>query len=236
MYPIKFHSPTPKTAPAGEVTEQQVEAARYALLRRLSPSLRHHMVRNLQPIGMIYGLMDHRLSSPNPDLRTLHQEASKINEFARAALGECTDVSSWLSPEPGALVKAGRGVHECMALLGAGLNFRGYEVLNEVGDPPVFVKREALRTMLVAVLLATTDALREPAVLTLGAETQKDRLMLRVEVAPAKDGRSEAYDDGYRQLAWADVVALASSEDVSVSQEGDTVTMRFAVEPGAPDH
>ena len=37
------------------------EAARYALIRRLAPSMRHHLVVNLQPIGMIYEVMDRRL-------------------------------------------------------------------------------------------------------------------------------------------------------------------------------
>ena len=44
-------------ATAAAATVQQVEAARYAVLRRLAPSLRHHRVRPLQPIGLIYGVM-----------------------------------------------------------------------------------------------------------------------------------------------------------------------------------
>src|SRR5436190_15708158 len=75
------------------------EAARYALLRRLAPSMRHHLVVNLQPIGMIYEIMDRRLKAPQPDLAEVHQSAHKINGFARAALDSCLDVVSWLAPE-----------------------------------------------------------------------------------------------------------------------------------------
>ena len=54
----------PAVGPASSLAE----AARYALLRRLAPSMRHHLVVNLQPIGMIYEVMDRRLSAPEPDL------------------------------------------------------------------------------------------------------------------------------------------------------------------------
>ncbi|MDB5938779.1 MAG: hypothetical protein JWP77_1143, partial [Polaromonas sp.] len=81
-------------APA-EVSAQQIEAARYTVLRRLAPCLRHHMVRPLQPIGLIYGVMHHKLSAAQPDLQSVREEAEKINEFAKAALEECMDMGTW---------------------------------------------------------------------------------------------------------------------------------------------
>jgi ribosomal protein L16/L10AE len=69
-----------RSTPSPEVSEQQVEAARYAVLRRLSPALRHHMVRHLQPIGLIYGVMDHKLARGEPDVQALRANADKINE------------------------------------------------------------------------------------------------------------------------------------------------------------
>jgi hypothetical protein len=61
---------------------QSAEAARYALLRRLAPSMRHHLVVNLQPIGMIYEVMERRLRADPPDLHEVHESAQKINGFA----------------------------------------------------------------------------------------------------------------------------------------------------------
>ena len=71
--------------PAVPASVARAEAARYALLRRLAPSMRHHLVVNLQPIGMIYEVMDRRLRAPSPDLASIHEGAHKINGFARAA-------------------------------------------------------------------------------------------------------------------------------------------------------
>ena len=80
------------------VTARLAEAARYTLLRRLAPSMRHHLVVNLQPIGMIYEVMERRLKAPRPDLADVHESAQKINGFAKAALNSCLDVITWLAP------------------------------------------------------------------------------------------------------------------------------------------
>ncbi len=67
----KIMTSTPLTrsdpGPEPRVSVQQIEAARYAVLRRLAPSLRHHMVRPLQPIRLIYGVLHHKLSADAPD-------------------------------------------------------------------------------------------------------------------------------------------------------------------------
>src|SRR6187549_3297312 len=97
---------------AATASTAAAEAARYALLRRLAPSMRHHLVVNLQPIGMIYEIMDRRLKAPNPDLADVHESAHKINGFARAALDSCLNVVTWLAPEEGATSQVDDGVRE----------------------------------------------------------------------------------------------------------------------------
>src|SRR3954453_9318442 len=87
---------SPSVPPA---VSPEAEAARYALLRRLAPSMRHHLVVNLQPIGMIYEVMDRRLRAATPDVASLQDSAGKINGFAKAALASCIDVVGWLAPD-----------------------------------------------------------------------------------------------------------------------------------------
>jgi hypothetical protein len=110
--------------PAGFPASLRAEAARYALLRRLAPSMRHHLVVNLQPIGMIYEVMDRRLRAPEPNLGDIHNSANKINSFAKAALGSCIDVVSWLAPEEGVTTTVAEGVRECLSLLATSLTAR----------------------------------------------------------------------------------------------------------------
>ena len=67
---------------ASRLDEVQIEAARYAVLRRLSPSLRHHLIRPLQPITLIYGVLSHKLSAPSVDAEDIRVFAvqTKSNE------------------------------------------------------------------------------------------------------------------------------------------------------------
>src|SRR3954466_3042218 len=104
----------PPQAPAPALTTPRLaEAARYALLRPLAPSMRHHLVVNLQPIGMIYEVMDRRLRAPTPDLAHVQDSASKINGFSRAALASCLDVVSWLAPDDTVPIAVDEAVREC---------------------------------------------------------------------------------------------------------------------------
>ncbi len=218
-----------------EVSEQQIEAARYAVLRRLAPCLRHHMVRPLQPIGLIYGVMHHKLSAAVPDLPSIREEADKINEFAKAALDECHDMSTWLAPEPGVLTGVDGGIRECVGLLATMLHFCGFRLDNDVDEMPVQVQRDAVRMVLSAALLALTDSMTEPASLLITAVATQAEVIVSLQASPGGEGHVDRYDESYRKLAWADVQALAAAEHVRLSRQERLVTLCFAVET-APVH
>lgn len=211
--------------------ELQAEAARYAVLRRLSPSLRHHLIRPLQPMTLIYGVMTHKLAAPTIDVEAIKTHADKINDFAKDALAQCLDISSWMAPEPDILVEFGAGVRECIGLLATTLHFRGFHLINEIDEMPQKVNRDAVRMVLNAALLQISDTLTEPAVLTLSGWSEGDGVTLSVKVELRDEGRVESYDDGYRKLLWNDVQALAAFEGVSLSRHVNAVTMGFIVEP-----
>ncbi|MBC5784572.1 hypothetical protein H8N03_16610 [Ramlibacter sp. USB13] len=213
-------SPTPDSP--------QVEAARYALLRRLAPSMRHHLVVNLQPIGMIYEVMDRRLRAPTPDIAHLQDSAGKINGFAKAALASCIDVVGWLAPDDTVGVSVPDAVRECAALLATSFSFRGYALRNEVGDVRVQVRRSAIRQLLAATLLHCTDHHPAPAELVLGAAAEEGGVRLSVLVRPTQGDKGIPAEAHYRQIAWEDVAALAGAEGVELVRQGDAVVLRFA--------
>ena len=208
---------------------QQVEAARYAVLRRLAPSLRHHMVRPLQPIGLIYGVMHHKLSAAQPDLQAVRQDAEKINDFAKAAIEECMDMGTWIAPEPDVFSRIDTAVRECVGLTATMLHFCGFRLVNEVEELPALVLRDAVRTVLSGALLAITDALDAPATLLIRAAAGTADITLSVHIRPSGEGSVDRYDDGYRLLAWGDVQALAAAAQVGLARQDQTVTLRFAV-------
>lgn len=224
-------SPAMGTREPDAVSQQQAEAARYTVLRRLSPALRHHMVRQLQPIGLIYGVMKHKFCAPEPDIKSLHIQAEEINEFAKAALAECLDISSWIAPEPEILTELSAGVMECTDLMASRLHFCGFQLVNEVDTAPAKVSRDALRMILIAALFEMTDALKEPAILTLSARVDKEEALLFLRSTPGMEGNVEPYDDGYRVMSWSDVEALVAAADAGISRQGNEVVMRFAIKP-----
>jgi hypothetical protein len=213
MIPSAHTVPEPATASA-------VEAARYALLRRLAPSMRHHLVVNLQPIGMIYEVMDRRLRAPQPDLADVHESAHKINGFARAALNSCLDVVTWLAPEEEMLTTASEGVRECLGLLATSLTFRGYALRNEVPPVPGQVRRSAVRNVLTAAMIHVTDENPPPADIVLNAEPTPGALVLALTLRPTQGDQGFSTEAGYRRLDWNDVEALAEAESVELKREG----------------
>ncbi len=192
------------------------EAARYTLLRRLAPSMRHHLVVNLQPIGMICEVMDRRLKAPEPNLGEVHDSAQKINGFAKAALSSCLDVVTWLAPDEEVLTTAEAGVRDCLSLVATSLTFRGYALRNEVADIPREVRRSALRNVLTASLIHATDQTPAPADLLLSAQGGDPGLILTLTLRPTEGESAFAGEPAYRRLDWCDVEALATTESVAL--------------------
>ena len=205
------------------VPDRLVEAARYALLRRLAFAMRHHMVVHLQPIGMITEVMERRLQSPSPDLGQMRESMIKINGYSRAAVQSCLDVVSWLAPEDGATVALDVGVDECLALLRSGFAFRGFTLKDEVGGVSLPVARAGLRNVLPACLLALTDRAASPADVVLTAQPGSGQAVLTVAVRPGQGSPGFAGDALYRLLEWHEVEALARADGIALDRSGEQI-------------
>jgi hypothetical protein len=214
--------------PPQQYPSAQAEAARYALLRRLASSMRHHLVVNLQPIGMIYEVMDRRLRAPVPDLAHVQDSATKINTFARAALASSVDVVSWIAPDEAATSTVEDAARECAGLLATSFSFRGYALRNEVQGMPRAVRRSAIRHLLAATLIHCTDRQPAPADLVLTASAEQDGARVSIAVRPTQSDGGAATEANYRSIEWADVQALAAAEDVQLARDGDAIVLRFA--------
>ena len=205
------------------------EAARYALLRRLAPALRHGMVGALHPIELIAEAIDRRLQAAVPDLEDARENLGKIKNLSRSAVHSCTNLSSWLDPEDGAVTMLGEGIDECLALLKTDFDMRGFAVRNEAREIGVDVSRAALRNVLTASLIAATDSAPRPADLVLTAELSQEHAVVSILVRPADAVSGFGDVAPYRRLEWGDVGALAQAESVDLLHQGDRVTMRYPV-------
>jgi len=206
----------------------RVEAARYALLRRLAFSIRHQMVAHLQPIGMVTELLERRLRSPTPDLHQAHDSVARINGLSKAAAQDCLDVITWMAPEPGATLPIGQAVEDCIMLLRGNFSFRGLSLRADAGELPQAVGRAAVRTLLPACLLALTDNLEGPAEITISATANDETATVDFRVQRTE---GEGYEKqlNYRALQWEDVQAMARSEDVELAHTDSTARLGFPV-------
>ncbi|HEY8360168.1 MAG TPA: hypothetical protein VIL30_22145 [Ramlibacter sp.] len=214
--------PDPESPPS-----PAAEAARYALLRRLAPSMRHHLVVNLQPIGMIYEVMERRLRSAEPDLAHVHDSAGKINGFARAALASSIEVVGWLSPDEAVGTGVQEAARECAGLLATSLSFRGFALRNEVASQAGQVRRSAIRSLLTGALVYTTDHLPPPAVLVITAQAGEQEVVLSIAVRAGEGDKGFAAEAAYRRLEWRDMQALAAAEGAVLERVGQGVAIRL---------
>lgn len=215
------------STPRASIASPETEAARYALLRRLAPSMRHHLVVNLQPIGMIYEVMERRLRAPTPDLAHVQDSATKINGFAKAALASCLDVVGWLAPDDTVACTVEEAVRECAALLATSLSFRGYALRNEAQPLPRKIRRAAIRSLLTGVLLHCTDEKPAPADLVLASAEEEQGALVTITVKPTQGDKGMPPDANYRKITWGDLQALAAADGVQLAREGDRILLRF---------
>ena len=217
----------------GVASDHQIEAARYALLRRLAPALRHNMAGGLQPVSMIAAMLEKRLQSASPDLAIIAKNAAAMNALSREAAASCMDLMTWLAPKDNAVVPAGDGIAEAIALITTDLSFRGFDVVNETTGAPATVARNALRNVLMAALITLTDTFEAPASVRLTAQHEADAGFIVMDMELAKSESDIMTSSGlpaYRALDWGDVEALAQADGVGLAHTASRAQLRFRVQ------
>lgn len=205
------------------------EAARYALMRRIAPTLRHHMAGTLQPIGMISAILERRLQAPEPDMAVLRENGKSISTLSRSAASACMNLITWVAPRENGVIPVHTGVEECVGMLATDLAFRGFTVTNQIVAAEVTAPVTALRTVFTAALIALTDASPAPASIVLSSEAADRHTRVSVTVTCAVDATLSSDPRQYRQLDWDDVKALAAAEKISLSHDNNRIEMRFPV-------
>ena len=210
------------------------EGARYALLRRLAPAIRHDMAGALQPISMVAAMLEKRLQKPDPDLLALAKNVNTINALAREASQSCMQLMSWLSPKVDEATPIATGVAHAIALVATDLSFKGFELVNqtEAIDAAVVVRVSVLRGLFMAALLTMTDSHHGPAQVLLAAQTAGDQVVLSITLQAVEDDHGEllaGVPSAYRSLDWDDVRALAAAESAALFHTLNRVEVHCSV-------
>ena len=209
------------------------EASRYALLRRLTPTLRHHMAGEFQPIGMMAALLERRVQNASADVASLKDNCTAIGNLSRHAAETCASLMGWVAPRAPSDVGVSEGVGECVNLLSTSLRFRGFVLHCEAGGIEARVVTTAVRSVLSASLLAICDGSNEPADLRVKARLDGTRVHLDIEVQTVTDRPADNRpSDEYRALTWEDVHALAAAEGVGVERSERAVRLTLQLQAG----
>ncbi len=204
------------------------EAARYGVLRRLAPALKHDMVVNLQAISMMAEVLNARLERASTGATEFQSSISKLNRLARDAVMNCLKVAAWIEPGEDEGVRLKEGIEECLALLGTNFNFRGFVITTDLPEGDFEVWRVTLRNLLVASLIALTDAAPGPSEVRVKAEVIDGFAEVSVRLTPRQDEfEAMPFGSTYRQIEWADVQALATAESVELVRGPEQIVMRM---------
>ncbi|WP_426145584.1 hypothetical protein [Polaromonas sp. DSR2-3-2] len=216
------------------MNERLAEAARYALMRRLLPAIRHDLAGSIQPIGMMAAMLEKRTKAATPDLVQLGKNSQMLNVLSREAAALSVNLMSWLAPTDNNLVAVSHAVQESLNLISTELSFRGFAIANETADLEMELPRGMLRSVFTASLIALTDGWDGVARVIVTAGNAADVAYL--EISLEEGGSADLAMHGslrtqpYRSLGWDDVLALASAEGVSLRHDDRGTTLGYSVQ------
>ena len=212
------------------LTERLAEAARYALMRRLLPAIRHNIAGSMQPVGMMAAMLERRMQAAVPDLVQLAKSSQALNTLSREAVATSLGLMGWLAPRDNDRVAVNGAVEESLALVATDLSFRGFSVVNQTSDMRESLPRGIFRSVFIASVIALTDRAEGAAEVVVSAESAGGKTSLKIALEPG--GRSdlatmESYAQPYRSIGWDDVQALANAEGVALSHDARCAQLHY---------
>jgi hypothetical protein len=216
----------PTIMPTVTIESAQEEAARYALLRRVAPTLRHHLAGEFQPLGMMAALLERRVQQ-RADPASLQEHCASLGQLSRQAAEHCMALMSWVAPRPDTNVAVGPAVKDCVQLLATGLRFRGFGLSSRCDDLLAPVAGHALRSVLPAAVLHLSDEATGPADLHIEARLNGAVVSLLIGVQALDRAPEAASPADYRRMRWVDVCALAQAESVHLDRPPEGLLLRL---------
>ena len=213
------------------------EAARYALLRRLAPAIRHDMAGGFQPVTMLATIIEKRLLNTSPDMPALIKNSGEMRSLAIAATHSNLNLMGWMVANPEARVALSKGIQDVLHLVMTELSFRGLKFVNQTEGMSTDVKLDHVHGTFVAALLALTDAVTSPANVQITAAQEGQDMLIEIKITDVKaasdaSAPSEEFRIGlaaYRKIDWADAQTIADEDGLHLKNESGSVILRLPI-------
>jgi hypothetical protein len=196
---------------------EREDAARYRLLQRLAPTIRHDLLGALQVPEMMTGVIEMRLRSASPDLAKIREDLALLRNASEKALSSSMGVMSWIEPDRAQTSDLDAAVFNCISMLSAPLKLRGFDLVNGVAGIEAPVCLTAVRQVLTAALIALSDQSTAPAALLVEAHTLPGSIDVSIFVCPTDKAPTFFGDNADRPLQWHEVEVLARAQSVQLT-------------------
>ena len=214
--------------------ERLAEAARYALMRRLMPAIRHHIAGSLQPIGMMSAMLEKRIQAATPDIVQLGKNAQALTAVTREAAATSLNLMAWLAPRDNDLVAVNSAIEESFSMVATELSFRGFSLVVDTADASAKLPRGVLRSVFTASLIALTDSAKGVANVVVSSSQEAGSTLLKISIVKdrtTEPGMVQNPMSSYRALQWDDVQALAAAEGAQLHLAPDSVQIAYLPTP-----
>ncbi len=210
--------------------DRLAEAARYAVLRRLMPVLRHDVAGAMQPIRMLLMVLERRVQAPELDLQAIAKNVTSLSSLTKKATADCMNALEWIGSNQDARVSLRSCVDEAIQLLAMELSANGLKLVNGITDDAATAPQSFVRSVLMGALLAFCDQRTEGCSLQVSyaaaGSHQSGQLHIRMLVDGS--GTRPAPMDvvrKYRLIDWPDVEAMARTASAKLERGDGWLTL-----------
>ena len=207
--------------------DRMAESARYAVLSRLAPMLRHDVAGALQPLGMIAALLQKRLQAAAPEMAAVAKSADTLQILSKEAAATCLGVMGWLVSKGEENVSAQAGAQELLTLMETELFLHGLVGVNDIPVAEAKFARLFFRGVFAAALLALCDCSAGAGSVHVGLRELCGAPGVCLRVAPAALTPLAEPVQRQRRIGWDDVQALAAAAGVAFAQGENWVTLQL---------
>lgn len=213
--------------------DRMAEAARYAVLSRLGPMLRHDVAGALQPLGMMAALLQKRLQAAAPEMVAVSKSADTLQVLSKEAAATCLGVMGWLAPKGEESVCAQAGAQELLSLMEAELFLHGLVGVNDIPAGEARFTRLFFRGAFAAALLALCDHSAGAGSVHAGLLELRGVRGLCLRFAPDALMPPAQPVQRQRRIGWDDVQALAAAAGMAFAQGENWVTLQLPADSAA---
>lgn len=77
------------------LNDWRADAARYTVFNRMMPALRHDVAGSMQPVRMLFMVLERRLQIADPDLEAIAKNVTSISTLTKQASVDVMSALSW---------------------------------------------------------------------------------------------------------------------------------------------